>query len=419
MKLLLKKVRVVDPASPYNFQVVDIRFENGKLVSIGSLDAEENEEVVEKQGLHISPGWIDMHVDFSDPGFEDRETLETGIAAAMRGGFTGAVVMPGTNPVVDGKSGVEYLFRAVRDFDFQLLPAGAITRSMAGKEMAEMFDMYQSGAVCFTDDMALSSNSEMLKLALQYCSNFGAPIMTYPQDASFIQGAQMHEGEISTLLGMRGVPAFSEAMEMEKQLHILRYAGGHLHFMGVSTLEGVEVLRRAKEEGLSVTADTHVCNLFSTDKDLYRYDTNYKVFPPLRSEEHQKALINAVKTGVIDAVSSNHRACTIEEKDCEFAIARFGMIGLESCFGILGSLDIPLEDIVRSLAIMPRIILDIDPVVIQEGVEADFTLFVPDEQWQFTKNDIQSRSANTPYLGSSLKGRVLGVLIGDLALVSS
>ncbi len=417
MNLLLQQVRVVDPSSTHHQQTVDIRFSEGKIIAIGSLKPEEGEEILFREGLYISPGWIDMHVDFSDPGFEDRETLDSGIHAAMKGGFTGAVVLPGTKPVVDGKSGVEYLFRAARDVEFQLLPAGAISRGMEGKEMAEMYDMFRAGAVCFTDDLRLSHNTELLKLSLQYTSNFGAPLMTYPQDRSFSQSAQMHEGPVSTRLGMQGLPSFSEAMEMERQLHILRYAGGHLHFMGISTKEGVEVLARAKEDGLSVSADVHISNLISTDEQLYSYDTNYKVFPPLRDELHRSTLVSGLRSGVIDAVSSNHRPCTIEEKDCEFALARHGMIGLESCFGLLGTLGLSVDDMVRALAIAPRSILNIPSVVVEEGAEVDFTLFDPFIDSEFRLSDIHSKSRNTPYIGVRTKGEVHGVLIGDLALI--
>ncbi len=414
MNILLRAVTVYDKAGPHHLKTLDIRISDGVVQSIGNhLSQQEDEQVIEQKGMCISPGWVDLHVDFADPGSEDREDIERGVAAAIAGGFTGAVLMPSTNPVIDYKAGVEYVRKSAEHLPFYLYPAGAVTKARKGAELAEMFDMHRAGAICFTDDWYGIAQPERLKLALQYVQQFDAPIFVSPQEPSLVKGAQMHEGVYSTQLGLKGMPVMAEVVQLERDLQLLRYSGGRLHVMGVSSAEAVNIIERAKEEGLSISADVNIANLVATDADLMDYDAHYKFYPPLRSEADRLALLEGLRKGVLDAVSSDHRPQLIETKACEFSNASFGSIGLESCFGLLGTTGLPVETSVEALSRLPRAILGVPDVHITEGQLAQFTLFNPDETWTFSNKAIQSKSRNTPFLGRSLKGRPMGIIVDD------
>ncbi|MCH8546742.1 MAG: dihydroorotase [Cryomorphaceae bacterium] len=413
MTIFIKSVKVVDSGSPYHGKTVDIRFDDGAISAIGNLEINEGDQVVSQDGLCISPGWIDLHVDFADPGEEEREDIESGIAAAIAGGFTGAVLMPSTNPVIDSKSQVEYVRKKAEHLPFYLYPAGALSRQMAGEELAEMYDMHRVGARCFTDDKKSHLNAGFIKLALEYTQQFAAPLFLMAQEPSMVKGGQMHEGEVSTRLGLKGMPSTAEVMQVERDLQLLKYAGGHIHFMGISTAAAVEVIARAKDEGLQVTADVNIANLVLNDESLVDYDANYKFYPPLRTEADRLALIEGLRKGIIDAVSSDHRPNFEETKKCEFSLASFGSIGLESCFGLLGKTGLSVEDRVDVLSRMPRGILNLPEVVVDKGHTAQYTLFLPEEKWTFNKLSIQSKSKNTPFIGESLIGKVYGVIVDD------
>lgn len=414
MNILLRAVKVYDKTSPHHLNTVDIRLSEGKVTAISKqLKSEDEEQVVHRDGMCISPGWMDLHVDFADPGSEDREDIERGVAAAIAGGFTAAVLMPSTSPVVDSKSGVEYIKTSADDLPFYAYPAGAVSRGTDGKELADMFDMHRAGALCFTDDWQGFERPDLLKLAMQYVQPFSASIFVSPQEPSLVKGGQMHEGTVSTRLGLKGMPAMAEVMQLERDLQLLRYTGGHIHIMGVSSAESVAIIARAREEGLQVTADVNIANLVATDESLMDYDANYKFYPPLRSEVDRLALVKGLRTGVIDAVSSDHRPQIIESKQCEFSLASFGSIGLESCFGLLGCTGLSAEERVEALSRMPRTILGLPEVCIEVGQTAQFTLFNHDEEWVFTPDHIQSKSRNTPFLGKELRGRAYGIIVDD------
>ncbi len=413
MTIFLKSVKVVDSGSPHHGKIVDIRLADGAIAAIGDLEPSENDQVVAQDGLCISPGWIDLHVDFADPGEEEREDIESGVAAAIAGGFTGAVLMPSTNPVVDSKSQVEYVRKKAEHLPFYLYPAGALSRQLSGDELAEMYDMQRAGARCFTDDVKSNLKADFITLALEYVQQFDAPVFIMSQEPSMVKGGQMHEGEVSTKLGLKGMPSAAEVMQVERDIQLLRYAGGHLHFMGISTAGAVEAIARAKDEGLQVTADVNIANLVLNDERLVDYDADYKYYPPLRTEQDRLALIDGLRKGIIDAVSSDHRPQFEETKKCEFSLASFGSIGLESCFGLLGKTGLSVEERVDVLSKMPRIILNLPELVVDEGQSAQFTLFLPDEAWIFNKAHIQSKSKNTPFIGETLIGKAYGVIVDD------
>lgn len=413
MTIFIKSVKVVDSASPHHGKIVDIRLDDGVITAIGDLGSGDNDQVVAKDGLCISPGWIDLHVDFADPGEEEREDIESGVAAAIAGGFTGAVLMPSTTPVIDSKSQVEYVRKKAEHLPFYLYPAGALSRQLAGDDLAEMYDMHRVGARCFTDDVKSNLKADFIKLALEYAQQFDAPVFIMAQEPSMVKGGQMHEGEVSTKLGLKGMPSAAEVMQVERDIQLLRYAGGHLHFMGISTAGAVEVIARAKDEGLQVTADVNIANLVLNDERLVDYDAGYKYYPPLRTEQDRLALIDGLRKGIIDAVSSDHRPQFEETKKCEFSLASFGSIGLESCFGLLGKTGLSVEDRVDVLSKMPRLILNLPEVVVDEGQSAQFTLFLPDEEWTFDKAHVQSKSKNTPFIGETLIGKAYGVIVDD------
>lgn len=410
MVVLVRKALIVDPTSPHHLQRADLLLENGVIKRIATtLEAPEGAQLVESQNLHVSGGWCELHADFADPGYEEREDLTSGRKAAARGGFTQVALVPSTAPVVQTKSDIEYILSANRKAAVACLPLGAISKDRKGEELAQYYEMAEAGAVGLYDDHPLS-NSKLLQLALLYGQNAGICVFTRPDDGYLTKGGQMHEGPVSTYLGLRGIPAAAEVLGILRDLELVRYTGSALHFTNLSTAEGVELVRQAKKDGLPVTADVAVANLVFTDTALEHYDTRFKVYPPLRDELHRKALWNGVLDGTIDAISTNHSPQDIELKQCEFDRAAFGMSTLEAAYAMLNSnQSLSPELWVSKACINPRALLNLLQPTIAEGAKADLTFFDPDAEVVFQKSTWASRSANSPILGNQLKGKVLGI----------
>ncbi len=411
-RILIRKARIVDTTSPHHDQVVDLLLEEDTIRQIGTGLSDEEAEVFEAPNLHVSPGWFDLRAHFWDPGNEEKEDIESGINAAIFGGFTGVALSPDTNPPIDSKADVEYVYKKAEEFPVGIYPFGAITKGQKGEELSEMYDMFQAGAVGFSQGKHPITNTALLKLALQYHRNFAPPLHVMALDQSLAKGGQMHEGEKSIYLGLKGIPALAEEVEVQRNLHLARYAESSVHFMGISAQSTLDILRQARQEGKSFTADVPVGNLYFTDDDLDSYDTNLKALPPFRSVDDRKALIDALKEGLISAIASDHLPQDIENKKCEFDHAAFGIISLESFAGAIGrALDGQLNwgQIIELISINPRKILGLEVPTIEEGNWAELTFFDPQLEWTFARNHLQSKSANSPFIGKPLKGKSLGI----------
>ena len=411
--LLFRQVMVLDPGGPLHNTVTDLRFTNGRLAKAGpDLPRGKGEEIV-LPGLHASPGWLDLRAHFRDPGEEYKEDLLSGLDAAAAGGFTAVAVLPGSKPVVDNRPSVEYLLRKGQGHAVRVLPLGAITKGMQGEQLAELYDMQSAGAVAFTDDLGPARNARLMLLALQYVMNFDGRVMAFAQDADLCALGQMHEGVMSARLGMRGIPAMAEAIRLARDLELLEYTGSRLHVDVVSTAAGVELIRRAKERKLRVTASVAAHHLLLDDGSLRGFDTHYKVMPPLRSPEHIEALREGVKDGTIDSIVSDHRPEDVEHKKIEYAQAAFGIIGLETAYAVANTAlksRMTVRRIVERFCQGPRAALGLPVPHLLEGEQAEVTLFAPEHQWQFTEVDIVSRSSNTPFIGHRFTGKALGVV---------
>ncbi len=411
-RILIRKARIIDPTSEHHNKVVDICIEDDTLKEIGPDLKVTDAEVFEAGNLHVSPGWFDLRAHFWDPGHEEKEDIETGINAAIFGGFTGVALSPDTNPPIDSKADIEYVYKKAEEFPVGVYPYGSVTKAQKGEELSEMFDMYQAGAVGFSQGKNPVNNGALLKLALQYHRSFSPPLHLMPVDQSLTKGGQMHEGEKSIFLGLKGIPALAEEIGVQRDLHLAAYAETAVHFMGISAASTLAILQQARKDGKSFTADVAAGNLFFTDDDLETYDTHLKVMPPFRSGQDRDALIKALQNGLISAIASDHLPQDIENKKCEFDHASFGIIALESFIGGLGKAlegKVSWERIIELISINPRRILNLEVPTIEQGNWAELTFFDPDLEWTFEKHHIQSKSANSPYIGKSLKGKSLGI----------
>jgi dihydroorotase len=412
MKILLKKARIIDPGGPHDNEVNDLLMEDGYFVRIAHDIAEDADKTIEVAGLHVSPGFVETFADAGDPGFEHRENLTTAAAAAAAGGFTHLFVIPNTRPVMHDKGVVEYVRDKHTGQPVTLHPIGAVTRNTDGKELAEMYDMRSSGAVAFSDGTHPIHSAGLMIKALQYVKSFDGLIIQIPEDRTIAPHGLAHEGIASTRLGLPGRPAIAEELMVARDIALTRYAGSRLHLSSVTLPGSVELIEKARNEGVRVTCSVTPQHLWFCDEDLSDYDTQLKSDPPLRTRADKEALLLAVKSGKIDCISTHHLPQHIDQKQCEFEYAKAGMIGLESAFGVLGALGLVPEEIVRLLSVQPRKIFGLPSGRIEVGQPVDLTCFQPDEIYSFTTDMIASRSRNTPFIGKQLKGRILAAFKG-------
>jgi dihydroorotase len=412
MHHLIKNVTIVDPASPYNGQQLDVRLQGGRIAAMGQGLAAEGAQLWEAAAACLSPGWVDQGAFVEDPGLEHREDLNSLARAAAAGGYTQLIIEPDAQPVRHDKSGILYVCRQSADLPVAIHPLGALSRELSGKELSEMIDMRQAGALAFSNGNRPVTHAGLLLRALLYVKAFDGLVINRPLDESVSPGGQLHEGRMSTQLGMRGIPALAEELMIERDLRLLAYTDSRLHLANISTAAAVEQVRSAKKAGLRVTASVAALNLVYTDEMLADFDTNFKLMPPLRAEDDRAALIEGLADGSIDWVSSNHRPLEVEAKMLEFPYADFGAIGLESAFGLMRKATVgqmPLEVLIDRLCYRPRAALGLPAATIELGAAADLTLFAPDERWVFGSQHIRSKSANTPLIGQELLGRPLAV----------
>ena len=413
MKVLLKRATIVSPSSPFHGKLQDILIDNGTISEIGNGLEFNADRVIEIDGLYISTGWMDCFANFCDPGQEFRETLETGSSAAAAGGFTQVILIPNTNPVVCNKSQVEYLVQKSKELQVQIFPLGAITKNAEGKELTEMYDMYNTGAIAFSDGVNPVQSSGILQKALEYILAIDATIIQLPDDKSIGSSGLMNEGEISTQLGLTGKPALSEELMIARDIELVRYTNSKIHFTGVSTAKSLELIATAKKEGLRVTCSVTPYHLYFCEDDLASYDTNLKVNPPLRTKKDRNALRNGIKNGIVDFIASHHQPQDWDNKVCEFEYAKNGMEGLESVFGAACICDVSTETFVKMQSENTRNIFKIESPLIDKGHKANITLFKPGEEYVFEEKDILSKSKNNAFVGKKLKGKVIGIINGD------
>lgn len=405
-KVILRDARIIDPNSPHNGKQADIVIENGIITRISSALRVDDAEEITSPDLHVAPGFMDLHAHICDPGMEHKETLSSAAAAAKAGGFTAILAMPDTDPVIDNKAQVEYILRRSKDLPVNIMPAGALSVGLEGKDMAELFDMYSAGARIFCDADKSISHAGLLVRAMMYANQFGGKIFTRCDDKTVSHGGQMNEGPMSTMLGLKGIPALAEELMVARNIALAEYAETPVHFMAISTAKSVELIREAKAKGLHVTAAVHAYNICWNDEVLSEFDTNYKVNPPLRSETDRVSLLNAIADGTIDCITSGHKPEDVESKVVEFDLAAFGITGLETCYSLANMPDVlTQEQIIRALAINPRRIAGIAIPVIKEGEKAELTAFDPKASWTYTKT--KSLSKNTPLLGKNVNGGVV------------
>jgi dihydroorotase len=415
MNILIKDATIISEGSALNNKVMDILIEGGVITEIRkNITAKGNVKVVEQKGLYVSAGWIDMQAVSCDPGYEHKENLDTLIKCASAGGFTAVCIHSYNQPALHTKSQIEYLLNKTRNKIVDVLPFGTITVDAKGKDLAEMYDMKMSGAIAFSDHKHPIKDAGTVMRALQYSENIDSFIITHCNDESISLGGQMNEGETATTLGLKGMPALAEELMVQRNLAVLEYTGGRIHIPTVSTKGSVDLIKKAKANGLKVTCGVAAVNLFLDDSVLKEFDTNYKLDPPLRTKRDVQALRNAVESGVIDVIVSDHFPQDVESKELEFDHADMGMINLQTAFhcALEGLKEKSIENLVRSFTSNPRRILGVDQVEIKEGEDANLTLFTLDDETVLSERSNHSRSRNSPFFDQKLNGKVVGILNG-------
>ena len=417
MNVLIKSATIVDSKSDFHNQTLDILIERGVITQISKqIKNPKNYKEIKLDNLHISQGWFDSSVSFGEPGYEERETIENGLKTAALSGFTSVAVNPNTNPVIDSNSDVSFLKGKANGNAVALYPIGALTKDSKGEDLAELFDMKNAGAIAFGDYQKPICNPNLMKLALQYASNFEGLVYSFPQESRISGLGVMNENVTSTSLGLKGNPTLAEELQIVRDLFLLEYTGGKLHIPTISTAKSVELIREAKQKKLNVSCSVAIHNLVLTDDELHTFNTNLKVLPPLRTKDDCNALIEGLKDGTIDMVTSDHNPIDIEHKKIEFDYAKYGTVGLESAFGALNTVFTIKKTI--DLLTKGKERFGISSHSISVGNKADVTLFNPNIEFSFTKENIYSASKNSIFEQLKLKGKVYGILSNNQLILN-
>ena len=417
MNVLIKSATILDEQSDFHNQTQDILVENGFITQLAkALKNPHNYPVIELENLHVSRGWFDSSVSFGEPGYEERETIANGLNVAAASGFTDIALNANTNPVIDSHSDVSFVISKAKNSATSLHPIGALTREGKGIDLAELYDMKSAGSIAFGDYKKPIENPNLLKIALQYASSFDGLVHSYPHEPRVAAKGVMNENITSTQLGLKGLPALAEELQIARDLFILEYTEGKLHIPTISTAKSVALIREAKAKKLDVSCSVAIHNLLFTDECLTDYDTNFKVNPPLRTTPDIEALITGLKDGTIDMVTSDHNPIDIEHKKIEFDYAKNGTIGLESAFGALNSLFTTKKAVQLLTKGKTRFGLKEAPINI--GSRADLSLFNPSESYVFENKHIGSKSKNSLFIGSKLKGTVYGIIANNTTSIN-
>ncbi|GAA4511894.1 dihydroorotase [Sphingobacterium thermophilum] len=404
---LITSAKLVLPGHIFNQQQVDILIKDGVIADINkSIKVENNVKVIDASGACVAPGFFDLNVNIGEPGYETKEDIVTGTAAAAAGGFTGIAVHPNTNPPIHSRAEVALVVNAAKGNAVDVYPIGAISKKREGNELAELYDMKVTGAIAFSDGNRSVQQAGLMGRALLYSKGFGGLIISFAQDESVAGGNQMNEGVMSTYLGMKGIPNLAESLMVSRDLYLAEYNDAPIHFTTISTAESVELIKKAKAKGLKVTCDVAAHNLVFTDEDVVGFDSNYKVSPPLRAKKDVKALLKGLKDGVIDAVVSQHTPQEVEFKNVEFHIAKNGITGLQTAFPLLLKAGLDEEQIVEKMALNPRKIVGLEVPKLEKGEKANLVVFDTKEKWVFDETTNKSKSKNNPLFGTELVGKV-------------
>ena len=413
MTILLRQVKIADQHSPFNGQVKDILLQDAVLISIQDHYEGKADQIVDIPGTIVSTGWVDPFTHFCDPGYEHRETLVSGAAAAQAGGFTTVLVVPNTQPVVDNKTQVNYIIQQNQQLPIHVLPIGALSKKIEGKDLAEMIDMHHAGAVASSDGLYPVQSTLLFLKALQYVKTFDGVVIQMPIDKSLGSLGLMNEGITSTQLGLPGIPAIAEELMIARDIELLKYTNSKLHITGVSTAKGMALIEAGKKAGLALTCSVTPYHLYFNETDLTTYDTLLKVFPPLRTKSDQAALLDAVERGIVDCISSHHQPQDWDGKTIEFEYAKAGIASIETTYSTINHLLPKLKEdaIANLLSNNARSIFNLGSNTIQEGQVVDLTCFNPTIEATHSKLASKSKSANNPFWDKPLKGKVVATYV--------
>lgn len=417
MNILIKSAKIIDATNKaLHLKKRDILIKNGKIVEIAAkIEANGNVKLIERKNLHVSLGWFDSGVCFGEPGYEERETIGNGLQTAAKSGFTDIVLNPNTNPVPDSSSDIVFLKNAGQNYATNLHPLGTVTAQGKGIALAELYDMKNAGACGFYDFKQAIINPNLLKISLQYAQNFEALVYSFPLDMDISGKGIVNEGVISTTLGLKGIPALAEELQIARDIFILEYTGGKLHIPTISTQGSVKLIADAKKTGLDISCSVAIHNLSHTDVVLEDFDARYKVMPPLRTKKDTNSLVKGLKDGTIDFVTTDHIPMNIEQKEVEFDNSAYGTIGLESAFGVLNQL-FNTEKVIDLLT-RGRARYSLENHTIKVGSKACLTLFDPDINYTFSKEDILTTSKNSLYIGQNLRGKAIGIINNNQVVI--
>ncbi len=408
MNVLIKSATIVDPRSDFHNDTCDILIEKGIITQISkNIKNPSKIKEITLDNLHISQGWFDSSVSFGEPGYEERETIANGLETAARSGFTDVAVNANTKPIIDSYADISFLKGKAQGNPVNLFPIGALTKNSDGEDLAELYDMTNAGAIAFYDYQKPIRNPNLMKLALQYASNFGGLIFSFPQESRISGLGVMNENVMSTSLGLKGNPTLAEELQIVRDLFLLEYTGGKLHIPTISSAKSVALIRDAKAKKLDVSCSVAIHNLVLTDDELKTFNTRFKVLPPLRTQSDCDALIEGLKDGTIDMVTSDHNPIDIEHKKIEFDYAKYGCIGLETAFGALNTVFTIKKTIDLLTKGKERFNIESTPIAV--GKKAKLTLFNPTENYTFTKEMIHATSKNAILEDQKLKGKVYGI----------
>lgn len=408
--ILIKQAEIVAPHSEWHGKRVNVLIQGGKIQKIGT-QALEAAKVIEGKDLKLSPGWCDLRTFTGDPGFESKEDMASFTSSAAMGGFTAVACMPNTYPSLDNKENIHYIKSRSKEFLTKVLPVGSLTIKNKGEELTEIMDMYHNGAVAFSDGNAPVWHSDVMLRGLLYLKPFDGLLMVHAEDKYLSTQGQMNESKVSTTLGLKGIPKLAEEVMVQRDLSILEYTSGKIHFSHISSPKSLEMIKEAKKKGLAVSCDIAAYQLVLEENLLTSFDTYYKVNPPLRSKKDIESYWKFLADGTIDAIVSDHQPQDIESKNLEFDLAEFGISNIETAFAVVYSTTqkLSMTDLVDKFSIQPRKILNLALPEIKEGALADLTLFDAGHAWTPEVKDLKSKSKNNPFIGMPLKGKVKAV----------